>query len=203
MADCDVLAMVTLRRIDLPIVSACPAELELQPDADGRSWCERCAKPVHVLGSLREHEVRSLLAAHAGRSLCVEYRARKDGTIVLRRDAARAWLATTLVGLAACSTASSTTTTAVPDDATATTREGCPLPAAPAAETQASLPGERVMVANFRIDERPPLRGMIVLDGVDDNHRADRSDRLEWIPTKTLWRQFVARVRARRARAGA
>jgi len=187
---------VTLRRIDLPIARTCPAELDLQPDAQGRSWCESCAQPVHVLASLREHEVRTLLAAHAGRSLCVEYRARSDGTIAVRPDAARPWLATALAGLAACS-APSGSATVTPDETT--TSEGCPLP--PAEPVASSLHGERVVTANFRISEEELLRGMIVLDGNDDNHRPDRSDRLEWIPTKTLWKELVARVRARRARA--
>lgn len=187
---------MVLRRVELPIVGRCPVDVELRPDAHGRSWCEHCSEPVHLLSGMREHEVRALVAAHAGRSLCVAYRVRDDGTIALRSEPARAWLAPALAGLAACAPTRDATTTPVEEPPAQT--QGCPLPpptpAAPAASS-----GENVFVANFRIDpEQPLVRGMIVLDRTD-HHRADRSDRLEWIPTKKLWKDFVARVRARRA----
>jgi hypothetical protein len=187
---------VVLRRVELPIVGRCPVDVELRPDAHGRSWCEHCDEPVHALSGMREHEVRALVAAHAGRSLCVEYRVRADGTIALRSEPARAWLAPALAGLAACGPVDSTTT---PDDGIVVPAAGCPLHPTPSLETTMRS-GEQVVRIDFHIDEGPQVfRGMVV--GIDSHHRADRSDRLEWIPTKKLWKDFVARVRARHARA--
>ncbi|HWB76310.1 MAG TPA: hypothetical protein VG755_15170 [Nannocystaceae bacterium] len=187
---------MVLRRRELPIVGRCPIDAELRADAGGRAWCEHCRAPVHVLAGMREREVRALLAAHEGRSLCVEYRARADGSIALRPEPARAWLAPALAGLAACGHARGAT---MPVEAPQAQATGCPPPApapAPAASSD-----EVVFVANFRIDPQDEFRrGMIVIDRTD-HHRSDRSDRLEWIPTKKLWKDFVARVRARRASA--
>jgi len=186
---------MVLRRVELPVVRRCPVDVELRADVGGRAWCEHCREPVHVLAGMREHEVRALLAAHEGRSLCVEYRAREDGTIALRPEPARAWLAPALAGLAACAPMRGATT---PVDAPQAQTSGCPLPQpTPAATPQSS--DEIVFVANFRIDPDDEFRrGMIVLDRTD-HHRPDRSDRLEWIPTAKLWKDFIARVRARRA----
>ena len=192
-----------LRRVDLPIAGPCPVGVELHPDGSGRSWCERCSKPVHVLAHLRESEVRALLAAHEGRELCVEYRVRPDDSIALRPAPARPLLAAALVGAAACAPLPASPS-AMPDETAASDpAQGCPLrePAAPARETttRTNGAGETVVRVNFVIDpdEHPMVRGMLI--GRSDHHRPDRSDRLEWTPTKKLWGDFVARVRERRA----
>ena len=188
---------MVLRRVELPVVRRCPVDVELRADATGRAWCEHCREPVHVLAGMREHEVRALMAAHEGRPFCVEYRARDDGTIALRPEPARTWLAPALAGLAACAPMRAGTT---PVEAPQAQTSGCPLPAPTPSTTQQSG-DEIVFVANFRIDPEDEFRRGMMVIGRTDHHRADRSDRLEWIPTKKLWKDFVARVRARRASA--
>jgi hypothetical protein len=176
----------------LPIVRRCPAHVELRPDPQGRTYCDHCSTHVQLLSEMRERDARAWLAAHEGQQVCVGYRVRRDGSIAFRRDSARPWLAPALAGVTACAPQ---VQTAMPDEAVIT-GEGCPLPGGNVTTAASSATVVRV---DFRIDPNDEVRmGMIV--GIDDHHRPDRSDRLEWIPTKKLWKDFIARVRARRAR---
>lgn len=69
----------------LPIVRSCPLDGVLPGDRGAQATidCTHCAAPVYDLGRRSEREVRRLLAAHVGRSLCVQYRVRPDGDIAV------------------------------------------------------------------------------------------------------------------------
>lgn len=141
---------------------------------------------------MREDEVHALLHAHAGESICISYRTRSDGSIATRSEPARRWLAPALAGLAACSTPRASTS---PDDAAASATSGSTLPAATVQPPGAPQPAKPFEVrVNFAVDPHQSMvRGSYPVP-------ARRHDRLHWIPTETLWNEFVARVRARRAR---
>lgn len=70
----------------LPIVRGCPIRGALPGDtgAERTIDCRHCGSPVHDLTRRSEREVRRLLAAHVGRSICVQYRVRANGDLVLR-----------------------------------------------------------------------------------------------------------------------
>src|SRR5262245_47687989 len=112
-----------LRSTDLPIVRACPL------DAAPEGWCDHCSHRVHALSSMREHEVRALLQAHRGQKLCVAYLVRRDGTLVLAREPARAWLAPLLATATACWGPEDGATIRPQDAAWADAQAGCgPVP---------------------------------------------------------------------------
>jgi hypothetical protein len=188
----------------LPIASSCTERVRLASGTDARAWCDHCAKPVHLLSDLRESEVRALIAAHAGKTLCVEYRTREDGTIVTRPPPSRTGLATALAGLAAWSPAAGVVD-APADQAIATpsSEQTDAPPRTP--EPSSTVQDEAVIIVNFRLtDGCRRNRGAVVVGHADPWHRSDRADRLVWVPTRTLWRQMIERWRARRAaRAGA
>lgn len=164
----------------------------MEPDATGRAWCEGCSKTVHVLGRMREREVKALLAAHRGETICVEYRVDDRGMVVFRRESASRHLATALVGLAACSTAPVGEEVVSPAAVVAAAEHESP------ADVSTTAKGTVVRV-DSAIDPQPTLhRGGIVLE-LDPWHRSDRPDRLVYAPTKTLWRDMIERWRARRA----
>jgi hypothetical protein len=69
----------------LPIVRSCPVGGVLPNDTGVQATidCTHCAAPVYDLTRRSEREVRRLLAAHVGRSICVQYRVRPDGDIAV------------------------------------------------------------------------------------------------------------------------
>jgi hypothetical protein len=73
----------------LPIVQRCPDRNAVRRTGEARLWCEGCATAVHDLSAMRESEARRLLAQNVGRSICVAYRVRPDGTIDVRPDPPR------------------------------------------------------------------------------------------------------------------
>lgn len=179
----------------LPIVDACPSREVMEPDAKGRAWCEGCGKAVHVLGRMREDEVKALFAAHRGEMLCVEYRVDDRGQVVFRRESASRGLATALVGLAACAPAPTSVEVVSPEAAVVAQHD-----APPQVVASTTAPGTVVEV-DFTIDPQSTFRRGGISIPLDPWHRSDRPDRLVYVPTKTLWRDMIDRWRARR-RAG-
>jgi hypothetical protein len=86
----------------LPIVEPCSGRVSLEGRDRAHLWCATCSKPVHDLSAMRTREVRALLVRNAGRSICVQYRMRCDGTIAIRPDPSPGWFAAATVALAGC-----------------------------------------------------------------------------------------------------
>lgn len=87
----------------LPIVGPCPHRASVVPTGAARLWCSGCETVVHDLGAMREREVRRLLARNVGRSICVTYRARSDGSVAMMPERAPRWIASSAaVALGGC-----------------------------------------------------------------------------------------------------
>lgn len=69
-----------LHRAHLPIVAPCD---RFAADDDDPRWCLHCRRAVHDLSQLDEAGVRALFARNPD-GVCIEYRTRVDGSIVLR-----------------------------------------------------------------------------------------------------------------------
>jgi hypothetical protein len=89
-----------MRTIHLPVAEPCHERWDaMEPAAQGR-FCQRCTTAVHDVSGLTEPETAALLAANAGRSICVRYAHDAAGNIRHRRPAALAMVA--VAALAAC-----------------------------------------------------------------------------------------------------
>ena len=69
----------------LKIQRACPGGADIDRK---RSFCHTCDKAVHDLSTQTQAEVERLLAAHAGRELCVSYRVDARGEPVFKAEPA-------------------------------------------------------------------------------------------------------------------
>jgi hypothetical protein len=69
---------------NLPITGPCPIDLDAIGFDRGakEAHCAHCDKSVHNLSNMSREEARAFLKANAGRTLCVSYRRRQDGTIL-------------------------------------------------------------------------------------------------------------------------
>jgi hypothetical protein len=90
-----------IHRRQLPIISPCEGFVPAEPRTDREfGLCARCDRVVHDLSQMEEREANELVARiDAGDSICVAYRTRSDGSIVLRERSA--WAIPALL-LAAC-----------------------------------------------------------------------------------------------------
>lgn len=87
----------------LPLAHRCTRFVGRPADTCSPAYCDRCQQPVHDLSRRTHAEVVALVRAHAGRRLCVAYRVREDGVLVLRRArrvAPAVMVAATLLGCA-------------------------------------------------------------------------------------------------------
>lgn len=93
---------VEVHRQSLPIAAPCQV---FRPQT-GRTFCGQCQTHVHDLSALTPAQAEALLAANAGRTLCVAYRTDATGTLVHRAKPRRFALAAAVLGsalaLAAC-----------------------------------------------------------------------------------------------------
>ncbi len=133
---------MVLHRRQLPVIGPCNQAPELRDGGHGRAHCDHCDKPVHLLSTMREREIRSLLAAHAGAAICVQYLARRDGTLVSRPAPAAGLLAPALAGLAACAPHLEADELAWPD-ATASNVDGPVIPEVATGADQAGQTEDR------------------------------------------------------------
>jgi len=87
-----------MHRRSLPIAEPCRA---FAPTAD-RSWCPNCERQVHDLSEMTASQLRHFLTRHDGRRVCVAYRTRRDGTLVLRPEPRPIGTLLVALGLVAC-----------------------------------------------------------------------------------------------------
>lgn len=64
----------------LPVLDPCGEDFARMTGASSR-FCTRCSTAVHDLSQMTEREARLLLGRHAGGTLCVRYRAHRDGRV--------------------------------------------------------------------------------------------------------------------------
>jgi hypothetical protein len=120
---------------------------------------------------------RRFLGLRVGHEVCVAYGPRRTAGPVLG--------VAVLLALAGCASLSTPVTT----------EAGCPVPAAPVAETIPSGDANHIRV-DFSIDPDPRNRfvGIVIVDDAYEHY--DRvPDRLHYEPTDELWRDFANRVR--------
>lgn len=79
--------MVVHRR-HLPLAHRCEGFVPAPGSAGDGGFCERCQQPVHDVSAMRESDLRRLLAAHAGTTVCLAYRADARGRVLLRPEPA-------------------------------------------------------------------------------------------------------------------
>ncbi len=79
--------MAVLRR-HLPLAHRCEGFVPAPGSAGDGGFCERCQQPVHDVSAMRESDLRRLLAAHAGTTVCLAYRADARGRVLLRPEPA-------------------------------------------------------------------------------------------------------------------
>ena len=92
------------------IAFACPERWEeMRADGPQRRFCEQCQLHVHDLSSMSRPEGEQFLASGDGRSVCISFVTRPDGTIVTRTpwdgmkrrwNATRSWVFALLAILA-------------------------------------------------------------------------------------------------------
>lgn len=209
----------------LPVVDRCPGEVTLRAEGRGRSWCEHCTKPVHMLSELRLSEIRVLLAANVGRTICVSYRSDVDGVIATRREPARPMLAAALAGVAACTGYAEPAEPIAPEEALGSPIDGPAVPEAVQlderveptepvgvdvdpgsaesegpATTAAQAPPPSPLARGPETDLNETRGALVVYATLSRISLVERrSDRLEFTPTKHLVKQARARWRAWRA----
>jgi hypothetical protein len=98
---------VALHRRHLPLAYRCEGFVPAPGSTGDGGFCEQCHKQVHDVSTMREGELRRLLARHAGGTVCLAYRTDARGRVRLRPEpmaALRGSLATGALGmlLAAC-----------------------------------------------------------------------------------------------------
>jgi hypothetical protein len=87
-----------VHRRSLPIAEPCQV---FRPRA-GHTFCGKCEKHVHDISAMTKREASRFLAANAGKSICIAYRAAKDGTILVRPEPRAIGVVLIALGLAAC-----------------------------------------------------------------------------------------------------
>lgn len=99
---------MTVFRRQLPLAYRCDGFVPAPGSTGEGGFCEQCRKQVHDVSAMRESELRRLLAAHAGGTVCLAYRVDDRGRVRLRPEPARAQWQPLALGalatlLAACS----------------------------------------------------------------------------------------------------
>ena len=87
-----------MHRRTLPIADPCTA---FRPEP-GKSFCDKCEKHVHDLSAMTRREAERFLGAHVGERICVAYRSRKDGSILVKPEPRMIGVVLMALGLAAC-----------------------------------------------------------------------------------------------------
>ena len=98
---------MAVHRRQLPLAYPCKGFVPAPGSTGEGGFCERCQKEVHDVSAMRESELRRLLAAHAGGTVCLAYRTDAHGRVRLRPEPAPTPLHPLLAGtlallLAAC-----------------------------------------------------------------------------------------------------
>ncbi len=79
---------MAVHRRHLPLAYQCDG-FEPAPGSTGDGgFCEKCNKQVHDVSAMRESELRRLLAAHVGGTVCLAYRTDARGQVLLRPEPA-------------------------------------------------------------------------------------------------------------------
>lgn len=68
----------------------------------GNTFCSQCEKHVHDISAMTEREASRFLAANVGKTICIAYRARKDGSILVKPEPRAIGVVLLALGLAAC-----------------------------------------------------------------------------------------------------
>jgi hypothetical protein len=87
-----------VHRRTLPIAEPC----QVFRPTPGHTFCSQCEKHVHDISAMTKREATRFLAANAGKTICIAYRARRDGSIVVRPDPRAVGVVSIALGLAAC-----------------------------------------------------------------------------------------------------
>ncbi len=98
---------MAVHRRQLPLAYRCEGFVPAPGSTGEGGFCESCRKQVHDVSAMRESELRRLLAAHVGETICLAYRADAHGRVQLRPEPAAALLRPLALGalamlLAAC-----------------------------------------------------------------------------------------------------
>lgn len=98
---------MAVHRRQLPLAYQCEGFVPAPGSTGEGGFCERCRRQVHDVSAMRESELRRLLAAHAGGTVCLAYRTDARGRVQLRPEPAWARWQPLAVGalallLAAC-----------------------------------------------------------------------------------------------------
>lgn len=81
---------MAVHRRQLPLAYQCKGFVPAPGSTGDGGFCERCQRQVHDVSAMRESELRRLLAAHAGGTVCLAYRVDDHGRVRLRPEPARA-----------------------------------------------------------------------------------------------------------------
>lgn len=220
---------MAVHRRQLPLAYHCDGFVPAPGSTGEGGFCERCQREVHDVSAMRESELRRLLAAHAGGTVCLAYRTNSRGRVQLRPEPAWTHWQPLALGalaslLAACSWLAEETV--VPggycrnDDGEEVpcvesfeheawgvpAAEGCPLQ--PSAPVPAPAPVPVPVVDDAAPGAQPTSARFRANFKVDPDEQFLRgvvvvtngSIEHEFIPTATLWRQWRER-RAERKRA--
>lgn len=98
---------MAVHRRQLPLAYRCEGFVPAPGAAGEGGFCEQCQKQVHDVSAMRESELRRLLAAHAGGTVCLAYRFDASGRVRLRPEPTPALRQPLVIGalallLAAC-----------------------------------------------------------------------------------------------------
>jgi hypothetical protein len=95
---------VAVHRRHLPLAYQCDGFVPAPGSSGDGGFCERCQERVHDVSTMRESELRRLLAAHAGGTVCLSYRTDARGQVLLRPEPAAVRLSVGALAtlLAAC-----------------------------------------------------------------------------------------------------
>jgi hypothetical protein len=93
-----------MRSTQLRVLSPCHENYDAMRGGGPTRFCERCEKSVTNLSDLTRTEAERFLLQHAGKSVCVRYRKRRDGEVVFRPAAPvrLAFVAAISLAMAAC-----------------------------------------------------------------------------------------------------
>jgi hypothetical protein len=78
-----------LKRDEIPIPNPCTRDYGAMVSTHRAArFCDACAKEVHDLTRMSEHEARDLLRSRRG-DVCVRYASDRDGFVLFHRDLVR------------------------------------------------------------------------------------------------------------------
>jgi hypothetical protein len=88
----------------LRVLEPCRENYDAMHGAGATRFCDRCRKSVTNLSELTRAQAQDFLAEHAGQSVCVRYRVRRDGALVFKPAAPMrlAFVAALSLAMAAC-----------------------------------------------------------------------------------------------------